>query len=49
VGIIPDPCTTPGLDCLNPACGDYDGLCVTPQEKATICAGPDAFRFQCGP
>jgi hypothetical protein len=48
-GIIPDPCTTPGLDCLMPACCDDEGLCVTSQEKATICAGPDAFRFECGP
>ena len=48
-GIIPSPCTTPGLDCLLPACCDNQGLCVTPQEKATICAGPDAFRFACAP
>ena len=48
-GIVPSPCTTPGLDCLMPACCDDEGLCVTPQEKATICAGPDAFRFDCRP
>jgi hypothetical protein len=48
-GIVPAPCTTPGLDCLMPACCDYEGLCVTPAEKATICAGPDAVRFACGP
>jgi hypothetical protein len=48
-GIVPYPCTTPGLDCLMPACCDDEGLCVRPQEKAMICAGPDAFRFACGP
>jgi hypothetical protein len=48
-GIVPAPCTTPGFDCLSPACCDFEGLCVTPEEKAVICAGPDAFRFACGP
>jgi hypothetical protein len=30
-----------------PSCCDYAGLCVTADEKAAICAGPDALRFQC--
>lgn len=47
MGVIPDPCTTPGLDCLYAACGDYEGVCVTPAEKTAICAGPDAVRFAC--
>jgi hypothetical protein len=47
MGIVPNPCTTPGLACLYAGCGDYEGICVTPTEKATICAGPDAVRFAC--
>jgi hypothetical protein len=47
MGIVPNPCTTPGLDCLYAACGDLEGLCVTPTERARICAGPDAVRFAC--
>ena len=46
-GVVLQPCTTPGLNCLMPSCCDYEGLCVTPEEQATICAGPDAVRFQC--
>lgn len=45
-GFIPSPCTTPGLVCLT-CCDSGDGLCVTPAEKADICAGPDAKRFDC--
>lgn len=48
-GVVLQPCTTPGLTCLMPSCCDYEGLCLTPDERATICAGPDAVRFHCGP
>jgi hypothetical protein len=48
-GIVASPCESPDLDCLLPACCDLEGLCVTAAEKAKICAGPDAFRFACGP
>jgi hypothetical protein len=44
-GVIPSPCTTPGLVCLT--CCDSAGLCVTPAEKAIVCAGPDSARFDC--
>jgi hypothetical protein len=46
-GVNPTPCTTPGLECLLPSCCDYEGLCVTPEERAAICKGPDAVRFAC--
>jgi hypothetical protein len=44
-GIFLSPCTTPGLVCLT--CCDSSGLCVTPAEKAVVCAGPDRLRFDC--
>jgi hypothetical protein len=47
-GVVAQPCTTPGLECLMPACCDYGGLCVTPEEKAAVCNGPDGVRFRCG-
>jgi hypothetical protein len=43
----PAPCTTPGLECLLPACCEAEGVCVTPEERTAICAGPDAVRFAC--
>jgi hypothetical protein len=45
--VNPNPCTTPGFDCLLPACCDFEGLCVTPAERAAVCAGPDRARFDC--
>jgi hypothetical protein len=46
-GVVLSPCTTPGLACLLPSCCDFEGLCVTPSERAVICSGPDAIRFDC--
>jgi hypothetical protein len=46
-GAVVQPCTTQGSTCLMPSCCDNEGLCVTPDEQAAICAGPDAVRFQC--
>ena len=48
-GIIDQPCTTPGLECLYPSCCDYQGLCLTPDERQTVCAGPLAAKFNCAP
>jgi hypothetical protein len=48
-GLVPVPCTTPGTECLMPACCDYSGICVTPEERAAICNGPDGVRFDCAP
>jgi hypothetical protein len=30
-----------------PACCDYDGICVTPAERAAICARPEGAHFDC--
>ena len=48
-GIIDQPCTTPGLECLYPSCCDYQGLCLTPPERQAVCAGPLAAKFNCTP
>ena len=46
-GAAIDTCTTPGTLCLMPACCDYEGICVTPIERAAICARPEAAHFDC--
>ena len=46
-GAVLDTCQTPGTVCLMPACCDYEGLCVTPTERAAICARPEAVHFDC--
>ena len=46
-GVALDPCTTPGTACLMPACCDYEGICVTPAERAAICARPEGAHFDC--
>jgi len=46
-GALADACETPGTSCLMPACCDYQGLCVTPAERATICARPEGVHFDC--
>ena len=46
-GVALDPCTTPGTICLMPACCDYEGICVTPAERAAICARPESAHFDC--
>ena len=46
-GVVFDPCDTPGTSCLMPACCDYQGICVTPDERAAICARPEGSRFDC--
>jgi hypothetical protein len=46
-GVVDQPCTSPGFKCLYPSCCDYEGLCVTQEERAAICAGADAPRFAC--
>jgi hypothetical protein len=46
-GVVDQPCTSPGFKCLYPSCCDYEGLCVTEEERAAICSGPDAPRFAC--
>ena len=46
-GIIADPCGSPGTLCLMPACCDYSGVCVTPTERAAICARPEGVHFDC--
>jgi hypothetical protein len=46
-GAVADTCSTPGTACLMPACCDYQGLCVTAEERATICARPEAVHFDC--
>lgn len=48
-GIIDQPCTTPGLECLYPSCCDYQGLCLTPAERQAVCSGPLAAQFNCTP
>jgi hypothetical protein len=30
-----------------PACCDFDGICVTPSERAAICARPEGAHFDC--
>lgn len=46
-GATIDTCTTPGTVCLMPACCDYEGICVTPAERAAICARPESAHFDC--
>jgi hypothetical protein len=46
-GVVVDPCVTPGTICLMPACCDYQGICVTPAERAAICARPEGAHFDC--
>jgi len=46
-GGVLDPCDTPGMVCLMPACCDYQGICVTPAERAAICARVEGARFDC--
>ena len=46
-GAVFDPCDDSGLQCLMPACCEAEGVCVTPEERADICAGPAAYRFDC--
>lgn len=46
-GVIADPCDTPGTVCLMPACCDHAGICVTPTERAAICARPEGAHFDC--
>jgi len=47
-GAVLDECETPGTTCLMPACCDYPGVCVTPVERAAICARPESAGFDCG-
>jgi hypothetical protein len=30
-----------------PKCCDYEGICVTPDERVAICARPEGSRFDC--
>jgi hypothetical protein len=46
-GGVLDPCDTPGTVCLMPACCDFQGVCVTPAERAAICARPEGVHFDC--
>jgi hypothetical protein len=46
-GAVADPCDTPGTVCLMPACCDYEGICVTPTERAEICSRPESTHFDC--
>ncbi len=46
-GGVDDPCETAGTVCLQPACCDYQGICVTPEERVAICARPEAIHFDC--
>lgn len=46
-GAALDTCQTPGMVCLMPACCDYEGICVTPTERAAICARPEGAHFDC--
>ena len=46
-GAVLAPCTTAGTTCLMPACCDYEGICVTPSERAAICARPEGAHFDC--
>ncbi len=46
-GAADQPCTTPGFECLYPSCCDYEGLCLTPDERQTVCSGPLAAKFDC--
>ena len=46
-GAVLDPCDTPGTVCLMPACCDYQGICVTPAERAAICARVESGHFDC--
>ena len=46
-GGVLDPCSTLGTVCLMPACCDYQGICVTPAERAAICARVEGARFDC--
>jgi len=46
-GVVADPCETPGTTCLMPACCDYPGICVTPDERVAICARPEGAHFDC--
>jgi hypothetical protein len=46
-GAVLDPCDTPGTVCLMPACCDYRGICVTPAERAAICARHESGHFDC--
>jgi len=46
-GAVADPCDTSGTVCLMPACCDYPGICVTPEERGAICARPESAHFDC--
>jgi len=46
-GAVLDTCATAGTTCLMPACCDYPGVCVTPAERAEICARPESIHFDC--
>lgn len=46
-GGVLDLCDTPGTVCLMPACCDYQGICVTPAERAAICERVEGARFDC--
>jgi hypothetical protein len=46
-GVVFDACEDPGLQCLMPSCCDWQGVCVTPEERAKVCAGAAAPRFDC--
>jgi hypothetical protein len=46
-GGILDPCDAPGTTCLMPACCDNPGICVTPAERAEICARAEGAAFDC--
>ena len=46
-GAVLDPCSLPGTVCLMPKCCDYEGICVTPDERVAICARPEGSRFDC--
>jgi hypothetical protein len=46
-GVVADPCETPGTFCLMPACCDFEGICVTAEERAAICARPEGAHFDC--
>lgn len=46
-GGVLDPCDTPGTVCLMPACCDSLGICVTPAERAAICARVESGHFDC--
>ena len=46
-GAVDDPCETAGTVCLRPACCDFQGVCVTPDERAAICARPESVHFDC--